>query len=75
MKRRFKKLQLHRETLSRLEATQLRAVNGGTVDYLSEFETQCPGLCYGGGPYLTPVLTGGFDNGCNTYGYDCTVYC
>jgi hypothetical protein len=71
MKRRFKKLKLHRETLSRLEATQLRAVNGGTVYYLSEFETQCPGLCDGG----SAPCTGGFDNGCNTYGVNCTVYC
>ena len=58
MKTRFKKLQLHRETLRNLGATQLRAANGGTVEYVSEFPTQCPGLCETGNGICGPIDSG-----------------
>ncbi len=75
MKTRLKKLQLHRETLRNLGATQLRVANGGTVYNVSEFETQCPGLCQTGNGICGPVNTGPFmGGGCPSYS-DCAGHC
>jgi hypothetical protein len=75
MKRRMRKLQLHRETLRKLGALQFRGVNGGAVGdcshQVSENYTACPLDC---GTDTGPIFTGFLVPDCPSYGAFCTLY-